>query len=153
MHHWPLHSQSYGNWLMLSRRCCIWIEDIKSFQSCPTLCSPMDCSSWGSSVHGDSPGKNTGVGCHALLQGIFPTQGSNPHLLCLLHTQVILYLCHHVGSPMPSIVLKDSCDIHAAIYQATFPHLFDIWWHRMSFQCTSSGLTQILPEAWSNKIF
>ena len=37
-----------------------------------------------SSVHGDSPGKNTGVGCHALLQGIFLTQGSNPCLLYLL---------------------------------------------------------------------
>ena len=36
----------------------------------------------------DFPGKNTGVGCHALLQGIFSTQGSNPHLLCLLHWQV-----------------------------------------------------------------
>ena len=36
----------------------------------------------------DSPGKNTGVGCHALLQGIFLTQGSNPHLLCLLCWQV-----------------------------------------------------------------
>jgi len=35
----------------------------------------------------DSPGKNTGVGCHFLLQGIFPTQGSNPHLLHLLHWQ------------------------------------------------------------------
>ena len=35
----------------------------------------------------DSPGKNTGVGCQALLQGIFPTQGSNPCLLCLLHWQ------------------------------------------------------------------
>ena len=34
-----------------------------------------------------SPGKNTGVGCHALLQGIFPTQGSNSRLLCLLHWQ------------------------------------------------------------------
>ena len=32
----------------------------------------MDYSPPGSSVHGDSPGKNTGVGCHALLQGIFP---------------------------------------------------------------------------------
>ena len=39
----------------------------------------------GSSVHGDPPGKNTGVGCHALLQGIFPTQGLNPHLSYLLH--------------------------------------------------------------------
>ena len=39
------------------------------------------CNLPGSSVHEDSPGKNTGVGCHALLQGIFPTQGSNPGLL------------------------------------------------------------------------
>ena len=37
----------------------------------------------------DSPGKNAGVGCHALLQGIFPTQGSDPHLLRLLHWQVV----------------------------------------------------------------
>ena len=35
----------------------------------------------------DSPGKNIGMGCHALLQGIFPTQGLNPCLLCLLHWQ------------------------------------------------------------------
>ena len=35
-----------------------------------------------------SPGKNTGAGCHVLLQEIFPTQGSNPRLLCLLHWQV-----------------------------------------------------------------
>ena len=35
----------------------------------PTLCNPVDCSPPGSSVHGDSPGKNTGVGCYALLQG------------------------------------------------------------------------------------
>ena len=41
----------------------------------------MDHSLPGSSVHGDSPGKNTGVGYHALLQGIFPTQGSNPRLM------------------------------------------------------------------------
>ena len=46
----------------------------------PTLCQPMDCSPPGSSVHGDSPGHNTGLGCHALLQGIFPKQGSNQYL-------------------------------------------------------------------------
>ena len=45
------------------------------------LCDPMDYSLPGSSAHGDSPGKNTGKGCHALLQGIFPTQGSNPSIL------------------------------------------------------------------------
>ena len=43
-----------------------------------TLCGPLDCSPPGSYVHGDSPGKNTGVGCHFLLQGIFLTQGLNP---------------------------------------------------------------------------
>ena len=50
-------------------------------QSHLTLCNSMDCSPPGSSVHGDSPGKNTGVGCHSLLQGIFATQGLNPGLL------------------------------------------------------------------------
>ena len=60
----------------------------KSLQSYPTLCNPMDCQEtarflclW------DSPGKNTGVGCHALLQDIFPRQGLNLCLLCLLHWQ------------------------------------------------------------------
>ena len=47
------------------------------------------------------PGKNTGVGCHFLLQGIFPTQGSNLHLLCLLHWQVDSLPLSHLGSPCP----------------------------------------------------
>ena len=63
----------------------------KSLQSCPTLCNPMDRGPPDSSVHGDSLGKNTGVGFHALLQGIFLTQGSNPCLLWLLHSRWILY--------------------------------------------------------------
>ena len=49
---------------------------------------PLDRSPPGSSVHGDPPGKKTGVGCHDLLQGIFPTQGSNPGLP---HCRQILY--------------------------------------------------------------
>ena len=53
----------------------------KSLQSGPTLCDTMDCSSPGSSVHGDSPGNDNGVGSRALLQGIFLTRGSNPGLL------------------------------------------------------------------------
>ena len=65
-------------------------------QSCPTLCNLMDCSLPGSFVHGDSLGKNTGVGSHALLQGIFPTQGSNPGLP---HCRHILYQLSHKGSP------------------------------------------------------
>ena len=59
-------------------------------------CDPVDCSPPGSSVHGDSPGKNTGVGCHGLLQDIFPTQVSNPDLL---PCRWILYHLSHQGSP------------------------------------------------------
>ena len=65
-------------------------------QSCLTLSDTMDCSPPGSSVLGDSPGKNTGVGCHAFLQGIFPTQGLNPGLP---HCRQILYHLSHQGSP------------------------------------------------------
>ena len=58
----------------------------KSLQWCLTLCDPRYCSPPGSSVHGDSPGKNTGVSCRALLQGVFPNQGWN---LCLLWGNLI----------------------------------------------------------------
>ena len=60
-----------------------------------TLCDPMDCSSPGSSVHGDSPVKNTGVGCHALLQEVFPAKGLNPGLP---HCRQILYQLSYQGS-------------------------------------------------------
>ena len=65
-------------------------------QLCPTLCDPMDCSLAGSSVHGASPGKNTGVDCYALLHRIFPTQGSNPGLP---NCRWIFYCLSHQGSP------------------------------------------------------
>ena len=67
----------------------------------PILSDPMEYSLPGSSVHGDSPGNNTGVGYHALLQGIFPTQGLNPGLL---HCRQILYNLSHQGSPSCTLV-------------------------------------------------
>ena len=63
-------------------------------QSGPTLCDSMDCRllyPW------DSPEKNIRVGCHSLLQGIFPTQGSNPDLP---HCGQILYHLSHQESPV-----------------------------------------------------
>ena len=60
---------------------CLRCVCAQSLQLCPTLCNTTDHSPPGYPVHGDSPGKNTAVGCHALLQGIFPTQGLNPHLM------------------------------------------------------------------------
>ena len=65
-------------------------------QLCLTVCDPMDGSPPDSSVHGDSPGKKTGVGCPALLQGVFPTQGSNQGLP---YCRQILYHLSHQGSP------------------------------------------------------
>ena len=68
------------------------------------LCDPMDCSLPASSVHGifqaivcpwDFPGNSTEVDCHFLLQGIFPTQGSNPGLP---HCRQTLYRLSHQGS-------------------------------------------------------
>ena len=51
----------------------------------------------------DSPSKNTGVGCHVLLQGIFPTQGSNPCLLYLMHWQAGSLTLAPPGKPMKSL--------------------------------------------------
>ena len=69
--------------------CCAW-----SVVSWP--CDPVDCSPPGSSVYVDSLHKNAGMGCHALLQGIFPTQGSNHDLW---HCRWILYCLSPQGSP------------------------------------------------------
>ena len=65
-----------------------------STQSCQILCNTVDCGPPGSSVHGDSPGKNIRVGCHAPLRGMFPAQVSNP---VLPHCRWILYCLSHEG--------------------------------------------------------
>ena len=88
--------------------------------SWPTLCDPMDCSLPGSPVHGNSLGKNTGVGCHALLQGIFPTQGLNPGLPHCTHSSVLAWRIPGTGEPggLPTMgshrVRHDWCDLAAA---------------------------------------
>ena len=83
--------------------------------ACLTLCDPMDCSPPGSSVHGDSPSKNTGMSCHALLQGIFPTQGSNPRFP---QCRWILYCLRHKGSSWRSRIQKKRVSMNLLI---TFP--------------------------------
>ena len=59
----------------------------KSLHSCPALCDPMDCSPLQLLCLWDSSGKDTGMGCCVLLQGISLMQGSNLCLLRLLHYQ------------------------------------------------------------------
>ena len=97
-------------------RCGAWVR-AKSLQSCLTLCNPVDCSLPASSLHGDSPGKNTGVGCHAFLQGIFPTQGSN---LCLL------YLLHWQPGSLPLVPPTDAVYTHTHAHTRT--HTEEYYW-------------------------
>ena len=72
-----------GRWLGRNNYCLltrsIW-SLLFVIQSCPTLCDPMDCSPPGEFCPWNSPCKKGTVGCHSLLQGIFPTQESNPGL-------------------------------------------------------------------------
>ena len=69
------------------------MHECSTAQSSATVCDPIHCSPPGSSDHGIFPGKNTGGGCHFLLQRIFPTQGLNPRLPCLLHWQADASYC------------------------------------------------------------
>ena len=69
-----------------------WVSEVA--QSCPILCDPMDCSLTRFLCPWDSPGENTRVGFHFLLQENFPTQGSNPGLP---HCRHPLYPLSHQG--------------------------------------------------------
>ena len=68
----------------------------QSLQSCPTLCNPMDYSLPGLLSMGFSRQEYTGVDCHFLLQGLFPTQGSNS---CLQHWQADSLPLSYQGRP------------------------------------------------------
>ena len=85
------YQTSKGDSYSLRKVSVLWLVA----QLCLTLCNPTDCSPPGSSARGGSPGKNTGVGCHALLRGIFSTQALNPGLS---HCRQILYQLSHQGS-------------------------------------------------------
>ena len=70
-------NESFTVYEMFHRRTlCVCVHLVA--QSCLTLCDPIDCSLPGSSVHGDSPGKNTEVGCHAPPPGDLPNPGIEP---------------------------------------------------------------------------
>ena len=82
----------------------------KLLQSCLTPYDPMEPARllwpW------DSPGMNTAVGCQALLQGIFPIQGSNPHFLCLLRSLPL----SHRGNPSMNIGVHTSFQIRVFVF-------------------------------------
>ena len=75
----------------------------------------------------DSPGKNTKVGCHVLLQGIFLTQGSNLCLLHLLHWQVDSLVQSHLGSPIFSknqLLFSFIFSIFSSLFHLFLSHLY-----------------------------
>ena len=88
-------------------------------QLCPILCDPIVYSLPDPSVLGDSPGKNTRVGCHALLQGIFPTQGLNPRLP---HCRQILYHLSHQGNPASSVQFSSVQFTCSVVSNSLQPH-------------------------------
>ena len=101
----------------------------------------------------NSPGKNTGVGCHSLLQGIFLTQGSN---LCLLHCRWILYCLSHQRSPKTgeswwlltqALVLK----MHTSGQTINF----DNWMQKETFQRYKAHLSslQLCPHRISRRLW
>ena len=102
----------------------------KSLQSCSTLCDPMDDSLPGLLCPWDSPGKNTGVGRCALLQGIFLTQGSNLRLLHPLHWQV--------GSLPPSQQGRSPISLLAVLHFSK--HLHVIFWLKKFKTCFKSNV-------------
>ena len=90
-------------------------------QSYLTLCDHMDFSPAGFSVHGDSPGKNIGVGCHAYHWGIFPLYVTNFILLLPLPKEVNLVLREYSNTMMniellhcivtAAMKIKDACSL------------------------------------------
>ena len=125
-------SVGWGQWPLVHHAVCLVA------QLCPTLCYSRDCSPPGSSVHRDSPSKNTEVGCHVLLQGIFPTQGLNPGLL---HCRQIPYNLSHQRSPLPIIICCKSLPTYTHSSQILFSGLVSgymgITWK--IFQCSHAN--------------
>ena len=114
---------------------CFWKVKVLVALSCLTLCNPMDCTP-GSSAHGIFPGKDTGMVCHFLLQGIFQTQGLNLGLLQC--RQILDWLSFAFGDIFKrSIVLKTYSHIHV---------------HSSTIHNTQAmKITHISTNGWMNK--
>ena len=93
----------------------VWVSEWKSLSDVWLFATTwtIDCPA---PLSMGSPGKNTAVGCHFLLQGVFPTQGSNPGLP---HCRQILYHLSHQGSPS----IKDEKKPRHIVCQDIYPRM------------------------------
>ena len=89
---------SWGPCLALCYEACVCVHVCSVAKSCPTLCDPTDCSPQAPLSMG-FPRQEDWSGLPFLFQGIFPTQGSNLCLLCLLHWQMVSLPLSQLGSP------------------------------------------------------
>ena len=94
LHH-PLFFLFFLNWRIIALQCCVGFCHVLSHSVVSDSLQPHGLQPTSLLRTWDSPGKNTGVGCHALLQGVFPIQGLNPGFL---HYRWILYCLSHQGS-------------------------------------------------------
>ena len=91
----------------------------------------------------DFPGKSTGVGCHFLLQGIFPTQGSNPGLPCCGQ---MLYRLSHQGTDVQT---EDSVPTHCSVGSSSCPTLLGFLVSAALCCPEQAGLGRCNQQAWS----
>ena len=130
----------------------------KSLQLFLTLCVPVDCSPPGSSVHAASPGKSTGVGCPALLQEIFPTQGSNQRLWHLLHWQASSLPLVPPGKHTPDHVWQLIICVVSCLVFLSLTHLHTFWGQGLCYPATikCSGSSAMLGpgrDGWLSPIW
>ena len=126
-------------------------------QSYPTLCGPMDCSlPGGSSVHGDSPDKNTAVGCYALLQGIIPAQGLNPHLSTSSARTDGFFTTSATGKPKNSIKgfyswnqFFNAASLVLELCLNSFPYFLFLSYYFLHFGHTGSSSRLLAPPSCS----
>ena len=103
----------------------------------------------GFSVHGNFPGKNIGVGCHALLQGIFLTHGWKPCLLSLLHWQVCSWPLEPLGNPIEvrADVFHPSCK-QMCHFSVEIDWIFHAYLHERPIYLFSFNLTLKKISKW-----
>ena len=139
-------------WLMISL--LIPCAVLSNFSCVQLLMNPWTVAHQTPLCSWDSPGKNTGVGCHAFLHGIFPTQRSNPHLLHLLHQQAGSLPLAPSGKPCKGLLIpykgidvwvpfdRNSCQ--GTVSTGVEPRKED---GEMRFLETRTGIPRIVPKA------
>ena len=135
-----------GHFQIHSVRPLLYVHVCSVFQLCPSLCNPMNCTLPGSSVHGVFWARILEWGCQFLLQVIFPTQGLNLHLLCLLHWQANSLPLSHLGRPEAFITLIPKLGKDTTIKESYRPESSVNIYAKSSTKCSASQIQQYIKR-------